>query len=93
MQDWLLEVADGQRVEEFLAYYERERSPEHRLAIAELIVASLDRAYSLAPPPKSLLDRAAPVLKAYPDIVEYWSCPDAHIDDEMFAVTPWIRSL
>src|SRR5258705_4276695 len=71
MQDWPLGVADGQRVEEFVAYYEREKRPEYRLAVAELIVASLDEAFSLAPPPKSLLDRAAPVLKAYPEIVEY----------------------
>src|ERR1035438_7343559 len=70
MQDWPLEVADSGRIEEFLAHYEKEERPEHRLAIAVLITASLDEAFSLAPPPKALLDRVGPVLKAYPQVVE-----------------------
>jgi hypothetical protein len=46
-----------------------------------------------SPPSKELLDRAGPVLKNYPEMLEYWSCPDAHTDDEMFHITPWIRRL
>jgi hypothetical protein len=93
MQDWPLEVADSARVEEFLAAYEKEERPEHRLAIMELIIASSDQAFSLGPPLSSLLDRVAAALKAYPELVEYWSCLDAHSDDEMFAITPWMRGL
>ncbi len=93
MQDWPLEVADSDRIEEFLAHYQKEGAPERRLAIAALLAASLDEAFSVAAPPKQLLDRLGPVFKAYPDLVEYWSCPDAHTDDEMFAITPWIRGL
>jgi len=93
MQDWPLEVADSERVEDFLAHYEREERPEHRLAIVTLIIASLNDAFSVARPSKCLLDRVAPLLKAYPALVEYWSCPDAHSDDEMFAITAWLRSL
>jgi hypothetical protein len=93
MQDWPIEVADGDRTAEFLSYHEKEQRPERRLAIAELIVASLDRAAALADPSKDLLDRAGRILKMYPHIIEYWSCPDAHTDDEMFHITPWIRTL
>jgi len=93
MQDWPLEVADSGRIEEFLAHYEKEERPEHRLAIAVLITASLDEAFSLAPPQKALLDRVGPGLKAYPQVVEYWSCPDANTDEQLFAITPWIRGL
>jgi|SRR5581483_4592070 len=93
MQDWPLEVADARRTEEFLSHYRAERNPERRLAIAALIVASLDDAFALGTPSKELLDRAGPVLKTYPEMLEYWSCPDAHTDDEMFHITPWIRTL
>ena len=93
MQDWPVEAADAARIEEFLTYYGRERNPEHRLATAALIVASLDDAFALAIPSKELLDRAGPVLKNHAEMLEYWSCPDAHTDDEMFHITPWIRTL
>lgn len=93
MQDWPIEVADGDRTAEFLSHYEKEKNPERRLAIAELIVASLDNMLALAEPSKDLLDRAGRILKSYPHIIEYWSCPDAHTDDEMFHITPWIRKL
>ncbi|MBA4149613.1 MAG: hypothetical protein H0X66_15995 [Verrucomicrobia bacterium] len=93
MQDWPLEAADPVRIEKFLTCYAGERDPDHRVAIAALITASLDDAFALSNPSKVLLDRARLVLKNYPDIVEYWSCLDAHTDDEMFHITPWIRTL
>jgi len=93
MQDWPIEVADGERVEEFLAHLETESRPDRRFAIVTLVVASLDTAFSSAPPPKSLLDRVAPLVREYPDLIEYWSCPAAQSDEEMFAITGWIRGL
>jgi hypothetical protein len=93
MQDWPIEVADGDRAGEFLSHYEKEEKPERRLAIAELIVASLDYAVALTGPSKYLLDQAARILKTYPHIIQYWSCPDAHTEDELFRITPWIRTL
>src|ERR1035441_7259120 len=75
LQDWPLEVADAGRIEEFVMHYGRERDPEHRLAIPALIVASLDDAFALGAPSMDLLDRAGPVLKHYPEMLEYWSCP------------------
>src|SRR2546430_1857474 len=93
MQDWPIEVADPDRIAEFLSHYEKEENPKRRLAIAELIVASLDDAVALTEPSKEVLDRAGGILKLYPHIIEYWSCPDAHTDEEMFHITPWIRLL
>ncbi len=93
MQDWPLEVSDGDRVEEFLADYEREQRPEHRHAIAALIVASLDDAFAVGAPSKEVLDHAGRILTTYPEMLEYWSCLDAQADDEMFHITPWIRGL
>ena len=93
MQDWPLEVADGDRLAEFLLHYEKEQKPERRVAIAELIVASLDDLFSLTKPSQDILDPAGRILTTHPHIIEYWSCPDAHTDEEMFHITPWIRSL
>jgi hypothetical protein len=93
MQDWPIEVADGDRTGEFVSHYENEQRPEHRLAIAELIVASLDDAVPLGAVSKDLLDKAGHILKGYPHIIAYWSCPDAHTDEGMFHITPWIRTL
>jgi hypothetical protein len=93
MQDWPLEVANCDRVEEFISHYEAERNPEHRLAIASLIVASLEEAFCLTTPSQKLLDRAAPIVRAYPEIVEYWACPEVHTEDKMFHITLWIRKL
>ena len=93
MQDWPIEVADGDRTAEFISHNQKEERPERQLAIAELIVASLDEMAALAVPSKELLDKAGLILKMYPHIIEYWSCPDAPNDDEMFHITPWIRIL
>src|ERR1051325_4704819 len=93
MQDWPIEVADGNRTAEFLAWYEKEAKPERRLAIAELMVASLEDALATEQPPKHLFDQAGRILRLHPHIIEYWSCPEAKTDDEMFHVTPWIRTL
>jgi hypothetical protein len=93
MQDWPIEAADGDRTEEFLSHYEKEEIPERQLVTAELIVASLDEAAALGAPSKDTLDRAACILKRYPHIMAYWSCPDAQTGDEMFHITPWIRTL
>jgi hypothetical protein len=59
MQDWPLEVADADRIEEFLFHYGGEQNPERRIGIAALIVASLDHAFALRAPSPKLLDRAS----------------------------------
>ncbi len=45
MQDWPIEVADGTRLEEFLGHYEDEKNPEHKLAMAQVLLVSLDMAF------------------------------------------------
>ena len=93
MQDWPIEVSDGSRVEEFIRHYGGEQNPAARVAIAELIVASLDEAFSAGTPSNEVLERAGCILKTYPHIIEYWSCRDARNEEEMFQITPWIRNL
>lgn len=93
MQDWPVEASDAGRVEEFLGHYHRAKRPEHRRAIAAVILCSLEEAFASGPVPVELLEQIATVLKGYPELVEYWSCREARSEEEMFAITPWIRCI
>jgi hypothetical protein len=93
MQDWPIEVADGNRLEEFLEYCERENRPEHGAIMAEILLASLDDAFLRRQPDGFILERAAKIFAKNPKLLEYWRRPDAASEEEMFAVTPWVRSL
>ncbi len=93
MQDWPVEVADGTRIDEFLEHYEKEESPEHRLVIAEVLLVSLDHVFSHDRPSDEVLGRLAAVFRKHPTLLDYWLCPDAASDEEMFAITQWLRRL
>ncbi len=94
MQDWPIEVADPDRIEEFFAHLEIETEPDYQRAMVTLVIASLDVAFVIgAPPQQQLLSRIGAVIRNFPELLEYWSCPSAESDEEMFGVTPWIRSL
>jgi hypothetical protein len=93
MQDWPLEVADANRIEEFISHYDSEKNRECRIAIAVLIAESLNDAVAQGAASSQVLHQAGSILKNHPDIIEYWACRDAATDDEMFFITPWVRSL
>jgi len=93
MQDWPFEVSDGTRVEEFLGFRENETRPEQGAAMAVVLLASLDDAFQRGRPSEEVLSRAATVFKKNPELLEYWLCSDARAGEEVFAVTPWLRSL
>jgi len=94
MQDWPVEVSDGKRVEEFLGYCENENRLEHRAVMGEVLLASLDDAFRRGGQPnKEILARAARILAKNPELLEYWRCADAVSQEEVFAITPWVRSL
>jgi hypothetical protein len=93
MQDWPIEVADGSRVEEFFAHLEAETRPDHRRAMATLVIASLDEAFLCGASPQQLLPCIGAAIREFPELLEYWSCPNAESDEEMFPSTLWIRSL
>ena len=93
MQDWPVEISDGSRIEEFLRNCENELGDEHGPVMAEVLLVSLNDAFERDQPSKEVLDRAANVLRKYPDLLDYWRCSDSGAGEETFAITPWIRSL
>lgn len=93
MQDWPIEVSDRTRIEEFLGHCERESRPELSPAMVEVLLVSLDEAFRQERPAAEILTRAAEFLRKTPELLEYWQCPNAESAEEMFAITPWLRSL
>ncbi len=97
-QDWPLELADAERIGEFVSAYERsDADSNEQKAIMALIVASVDDYCGVAgvTPPHwsrvvSLLERDA---KSYGNLIAYWSCDGDEDPDLWFAVTPFIRRL
>jgi hypothetical protein len=93
MQDWPLEVADANRIEEFIDFYEAEESVDFRQLLAELITFSIEELFDHAPPSETVLRRAASVLREHDDILTYWSCEGAVSSDEQSRITPWVRTI
>jgi hypothetical protein len=97
MQDWPIEVADPNRLDDFITHYEEESREDFRLATMTLVFASLDEAFSQGQPDTHALGRIDALLHRDSDILRplvlYWSCPDADSTDEMYPLTPWLRQL
>ena len=99
MQDWPIEAASSEHLENAVAYAETETREEHLLAALTVILTSLDDAFSAhiyngctAPSP-FLLDRIARQILRAPAASSYWLRLEAETEDEMFSVSPWLRSL
>lgn len=98
-QDWEIELADADRVAEFLELYEGgELDDDQAFALMSLIVASYDDLLQLGRSDEQtwrrirqhLVERFA--LHAY--TVQYWSLPDEDDDpDHLFLTTPRMRDL
>ncbi len=90
MQDWPIEVSDSNRIEEFIAYAEKEDRKEHFLAMMTLILDSFpyDRPLSA-----DILSRIQALVMREPSVMGYWLSLDSEADDEGFPATPWIRKI
>ena len=97
MQDWEWEVADPNRIDEFLAAYEgTELSEDERFTLMETLLQSFeDLNGPLEAEPRwfrilELLDRNV-VLHAYS--ICYWSVTENDDLDDCWRVTPFVRTI
>ncbi len=94
-QDWELEAADSERIEEFLeAYGQLKLSRRQRFSLGELVVASLDELASVSPSLESRVLKllaSDPVLHGY--TMDSWSADDTTDLNEAFAVSGLMRRL
>lgn len=95
-QDWDIELADPDRVNEFVAYFEsRALSKGERLALVALILSSLEDLSNREKVSLELWDRVRRLLRAdpglYADLVKQWG-PKSD-DPDGFAISPLLQLL
>lgn len=97
MQDWEWQVADPDRIDEFLAAYEHGGlSDDERFTLMEMLLQSFeDLGEALASDPRwprtlEILDRNLD-LHAY--TILYWSDLENENEEDSWRVTPYLRSL
>jgi hypothetical protein len=104
MQDWPLEVADRDRLSEFVEFLSRADADDDRFALMSLVLCSLDEANeeqqrTTWPTVMAILEHN-PTLFAYE--IMYWSCGEERDDgclqlteaiEEQFSITPFLRQV
>ena len=95
-QDWDIELADPDRVGEFVAYFESHPlSESEKHALMALIFGSLEDLSNREKVPSELWDRVRHLLRAdpslYTDLLEQWG--PKNDDPDNFAILPLLNSL
>ena len=97
MQDWEWEVADPERIEEFLAAYSSgELSDDERFTLMETIIQSFeesDRDFETDAQWSEVLNTLDEHIELHAYTVWYWSYLDDEDPANWFWVTPWIRKV
>lgn len=104
MQDWPLEVADRDRLPEFVVFLSRADDNDDRFALMSLVLHSLDNASeeqqrTTWPTVMAILEQNP---RLFANEIVYWSCGE-ELDDgcwqltedieEQFSITPFIRQV
>lgn len=98
-QDWELEMANPDRLLEFISHYKKENlSIDKKIALMSLIVASyndfLDRNSSdtnrIWDEIKSILESE---IKVFSNLIAYWSVYSEGSSENYFNITPLIRTI
>ncbi|TQF14692.1 hypothetical protein FJV41_17340 [Myxococcus llanfairpwllgwyngyllgogerychwyrndrobwllllantysiliogogogochensis] len=97
-QDWEIELADPSRVDEFLtAYRSLPLSPDDKVALMALILASVDRRLDSGIGVPTEWTQIVELLRADRDLhrasLEYWTCEGDDDPDSWFQLTPLVRSV
>ena len=95
-QDWDIELADPDRVDEFVAYFESHALNEgEKHALMALILGSLEDLSNKEKVSMELWDRVKRLLRADPglhdDLVKQWR--PKNDDPDGFAISPFLQSL
>lgn len=98
-QDWELEMTDASRIDEFIDYYlTNALNEEEKYALISLIIASYDDVLSFGKinadqnwlKIKAMLEKDR---KLFADLIDYWKLEDETDDDNVFTITPLIRTI
>ncbi|WP_419602188.1 hypothetical protein, partial [Thiolapillus sp.] len=98
-QDWEIELADSNRINEFISFYENKPlSDDKKFALMALIIGSLENLAYIKSINKDIWGKVARLLCArielYKPLIDYWSLVgEDNNDDDTFAITKLMRSL
>ncbi|WP_223577897.1 hypothetical protein [Sphingobacterium sp. GVS05A] len=98
-QDWDIEMADSNRINEFIdLYHQYDLAFEEKTALMSLIVASYDdylNEYDLAVDCR--WDRIKAMLskdkRYFVELIDYWSLDNEHDENHIFKITPLMRTI
>ena len=97
LEDWDIELADADRVKEFLDAYDYDLSHDIKLALMALILASYDdyigkdkRDVSLEARIKTIIDVDK---NLFIGLLKYWAVEDEQDAKKCFNLTPFVRDL
>ncbi|MFP2905391.1 hypothetical protein ACLESD_10105 [Pyxidicoccus sp. 3LFB2] len=95
-QDWDAELADPSRIREFLhAYQVLSLTPDDRVALMALIMASVELHLSAGSDVSHDWERIAAILRQERDLhretISYWACEGEDDPEACFFLTPMVR--
>ncbi|MBV1909348.1 MAG: hypothetical protein KUG78_08495 [Kangiellaceae bacterium] len=98
MQDWEIECADPERVEEFINGYDNEPlDDDDRFTLMALILGSFEEYHGLEQPDVHVWGRIKKRLVEHQLIhkthIEYYQCLDATDEEEFFPITKLMREI
>lgn len=98
MQDWELECADPNRVEEFLDFHNTHtRSDDEKFILMALILGSFEDYHGIDAPDPNVWLRIRSILagdvELYRTHIENYQCAEAESEEEYFPITPLMRQI
>jgi len=96
-QDWDIEMADPNRVKDFLEFYrQHDLSADEKVAVMALILASYDEFLSDSDLEvdgsweeiKTILESQ---MTIFVELIDYWSLPRETNDHDLFRITPLVK--
>jgi len=98
MQDWDIELADPERVQEFCSAYRNQIEDEdEKFTLMTLIVASYDDYLSASGHNPALWNEISELLKKdmtlHLDTLEYWAVFEEENPEHYYEITPYVREV
>ena len=97
MQDWEWEVADSDRIDEFISAYESgQLDDDEKFTLMEIIIQSFEEfesSLSIEPRWKKILNIIENNIELHIYSVWYWSDLENDNEDDQWKVNPFIRSI
>ena len=97
-QDWDIELANANRIIEFIEFYDNTLlSNDKKIALMALIVGSLEDLANIEPVDQSLWKQIEELLcdnyHLFKSIIDYWSLSNEKNYNDIFAITTLMRNI